>query len=232
LNSYNNAVVEREALRVEQLATNAGLSVDTIRYYQKLGVLHAPERKGRVAVYDDSHIQRLSEIRRLSEEGFSLTQIQQLSANNQHRLLDALIGDGQSALNIDELVEESGVSPDIVHLAIDAGLLRPSLPGAQTYSPDALAMLRAGAALLDSGVPLDDLISLALRHAEHVESVANEAVELFSRHLPAGSAAAQVELVRQLVPMVTELVAQHFRQALVDQAATQFAGINPDESRS
>ncbi len=37
------------AWRVEALAAEAGISVDTVRYYQKLGLLHPPERQGRVA---------------------------------------------------------------------------------------------------------------------------------------------------------------------------------------
>ena len=36
-------------MRVEQLAGRAELSVDTVRYYQKLGLLHPPLKEGRVA---------------------------------------------------------------------------------------------------------------------------------------------------------------------------------------
>jgi len=74
-------------MRVEQLAGRAELSVDTVRYYQKLGLLHPPLKEDRVALYNDSHAHRLEEIRNLSEEGFSLAQIQSLAASEPHPLL-------------------------------------------------------------------------------------------------------------------------------------------------
>ena len=46
-------------MRVEQLSARAGVSVDTIRYYQSKGLLDPPRREGRVAWYDDGHLDRL-----------------------------------------------------------------------------------------------------------------------------------------------------------------------------
>ncbi|HUA94587.1 MAG TPA: MerR family transcriptional regulator, partial [Acidimicrobiales bacterium] len=51
--------------RVEELARRSGLSVDTVRFYQKRGLLDPPERQGRIAWYDSSHLERLERIRRL-----------------------------------------------------------------------------------------------------------------------------------------------------------------------
>ena len=158
-------------MRVEQLAGDADLSVDTIRYYQKIGVLHPPVRQGRVAVYDDSHASRLTEIRQLSQDGFSLAQIQRLTESAAHPLLNSLNNVTES-LTFDELVETSGVNAKIVHLAVDAGLIRPTRTGGDRFGLETLTMLKAGAGLLDSGVPFDQLIQLAVRHADHVESVA------------------------------------------------------------
>ena len=39
--------------RVEELAARSGVRVDTLRFYQARGLLPAPERVGRVAVYGD-----------------------------------------------------------------------------------------------------------------------------------------------------------------------------------
>ena len=44
--------------RVEALAAQAEISVDTIRYYQKIGILHPPERVGRIAIYTSTHLVR------------------------------------------------------------------------------------------------------------------------------------------------------------------------------
>lgn len=51
--------------RVEELAAEAGVSVDTIRYYQAKGLLPSPVRVGRVGWYGDDHVARLARIRRL-----------------------------------------------------------------------------------------------------------------------------------------------------------------------
>jgi len=53
--------------RVEELAARAETSVDTIRYYQARNLLASPTRVGRVAWYDDQHVERLAQIRRRLE---------------------------------------------------------------------------------------------------------------------------------------------------------------------
>ena len=60
---------------VEDLALKAEISVDTIRYYQGLGLISPPEKNGRRAVYGEKHLSRLEEIKKLAFEGFSLRQI-------------------------------------------------------------------------------------------------------------------------------------------------------------
>ena len=203
-------------MRAEQLAGDAQLSVDTIRYYQKIGILHAPTREGRVAVYDGSHSDRLHEIRKLSDDGFSLAQIQRLADSAPHPLLTSLNGAADS-LSLDELITASGINREIVHLAVDAGLIRPLNTDGEQFGIATLSMLKAGVELLDAGVPFDELIHLAVRHADHVESVAKDAVALFVKHLDETSTSSQTQLVESIVPLVTELVAQHFRQTLVEQ---------------
>ena len=202
-------------MRVEQLAGDSHLSVDTIRYYQKIGILHPPTREGRVARYDDSHASRLIEIRQLSDEGFSLAQIQRLSDASPHPLLSSL-NEVSESLSFDELVNQSGLGDEIVQMAIDAGLIRPLTTDADRFDVDTLSMLKAGVGLLNSGLPFDELVQLAVRHAQHVESVAEDAVALFAQHLTEESDSSQTETVETIVPLVTELVAQHFRQTLIE----------------
>ena len=202
-------------MRVEQLAGDSHLSVDTIRYYQKIGILHPPTREGRVARYDDSHASRLIEIRQLSDEGFSLAQIQRLSDASPHPLLSSL-NEVSESLSFDELVNQSGLGDEIVQMAIDAGLIRPLTTDANRFDVNTLSMLKAGVGLLNSGLPFDELVQLAVRHAQHVESVAEDAVALFAQHLTEESDSSQTETVETIVPLVTELVAQHFRQTLIE----------------
>ena len=64
-----------DLLTVDRLSAASGIGIDTIRYYQRLGLLEAPIRRGRRAVYRDAPLDRLAEIRRLAEEGFSLAPV-------------------------------------------------------------------------------------------------------------------------------------------------------------
>lgn len=211
-------------MRVEELATAHRVSVDTVRYYQKIGVLHRPARNGRVALYDESHERRLDEVRRLSDEGFSLAQIQRMGEHGDDSLLEALQTLRDTPLSFDELTERSGLDHELVRLAIDVGLVRPLRdtadqdPDMSHYSSGALSMLRTAAGLLDADMPLDDLVGLALRHAVNMEAVADDAVELFAKHFGGRPDGERAELAARLIPLVTDLVAQHFRETLVERA--------------
>lgn len=144
------------------------------------------------------------------------------------------LGDGpDESLSFDELVQRSGLDAELVRLATDTGLVRP-VPGTTDealasadgspadgtrFGPGALTMLRAATELLGAEMPLDDLVGLALRHASNMDAVAADAVDLFANRfadLPAGQRA---ELAARLIPLVTDLVAEHFRQSLVERAA-------------
>lgn len=65
------------AWTIDQLAVRVGMTVRTTRYYASLGLLPAPQRRGRIAYYDDRHRLRLEMIRTMQERGFSLAGIEQ-----------------------------------------------------------------------------------------------------------------------------------------------------------
>ena len=65
--------------RVEELAAAGGIRVDTLRFYQSRGLLPPPLRRGRTAIYDDTHLETLRRIRGLQRDGFSLAQIRRLN---------------------------------------------------------------------------------------------------------------------------------------------------------
>ena len=61
------------------LSTETGVNIESIRYYEKIGLMPAPPRtQGRQRVYDSAHLKRLTFIRRSRELGFSLDQIREL----------------------------------------------------------------------------------------------------------------------------------------------------------
>src|SRR6476646_5315117 len=64
--------------RIDELAQRAGVAVDTIRYYQREGLLPAGERAGRSMRYGPAHLERLERIRALQSRRFSLAAIRAL----------------------------------------------------------------------------------------------------------------------------------------------------------
>ncbi|WP_290648809.1 helix-turn-helix domain-containing protein [Aquisalimonas sp.] len=66
-------------LRIGQLACETGCQVETIRYYERIGVLPPPARaSNNYRVYGDSHRRRLVFIRRMRDLGFSLEEVRAL----------------------------------------------------------------------------------------------------------------------------------------------------------
>lgn len=64
---------------IGKLAAETGVNIETIRYYERVGLLDSPPRTGgRHRVYDDQDVQRLTFIRRSRELGFSLEDIRTL----------------------------------------------------------------------------------------------------------------------------------------------------------
>lgn len=61
---------------IGRLATAAGVNVETIRYYERRGLIDQPERSAQgYRHYDDGVLWRLSFIRRAKDLGFTLTEI-------------------------------------------------------------------------------------------------------------------------------------------------------------
>lgn len=65
--------------QIGALSAETGVNIETIRFYEKIGLMPAPPRtEGRQRVYDSDHLRRLTFIRRSRELGFSLDQIRDL----------------------------------------------------------------------------------------------------------------------------------------------------------
>lgn len=206
--------------RVEELAEAADVAVDTVRYYQRRKLLAPPEREGRVAVYTEEHLARVTEIRSLAEQGFTLAQIKELSADNALGLLADLAAANAADPDLDktELARRAEVPEFIVDLVVGAGLLVPTgSDGDEPRFPaDAVDMLVAARTLVSEGVTLEELTALAMRHATHVEDVVDDAIELFKRHSDrrGGNRDELIGLMHRLVPVASDLVGRHFERTL------------------
>ena len=67
------------ALKIGDLAKATGTKVQTIRYYEEIGLLPAPGRTaGTYRAYDEAHLNRLAFVRRGRELGLGLDQVRDL----------------------------------------------------------------------------------------------------------------------------------------------------------
>jgi DNA-binding transcriptional MerR regulator len=65
--------------RIGNLARLTGTKVETIRYYERLGLLPKPARTGaNYRAYGRNHLERLSFVRRGRDLGFSLDEVREL----------------------------------------------------------------------------------------------------------------------------------------------------------
>jgi len=226
--------------RVEQLAAACDVSVDTVRYYQTLGLLPAPVREGRVAWYGGEHIERIREIRSLQRKGLTLAAISRVvqgelgpaDADLAAAVAAARGGDGDELLTLEQFSDRSGVPASLIQAVEREGIrLGRSVDGEERYTEADISLVRTALRLLEFGLPLVDLLALARDADEAMRGLAERAVELFDEHVrkpirdTAGSDPAAAEQMvtafDQLLPAVTDLVSDHFRRVLLEAAEAQ-----------
>ncbi len=112
-----------QSLTIGKLAAAGGVGVETIRFYQRKGLLETPTRESGVRRYGKEDLRRLRFIRQAQAAGFTLAQIQELLeldasedrsraralAENRIEALDAKISELQRARNaLEQLARECG----------------------------------------------------------------------------------------------------------------------------
>jgi DNA-binding transcriptional MerR regulator len=241
-------------LRVSELAAAAGVGVDTVRFYQSRGLIPAPERRGRFAIYSADHLERIRRIRSLLDSGFSLAQIRRLLADEtgdglaaagpssraadraspprmeEKGLLEALADEsvGQGTVSRAELAAETGVPEALISSAVQAGLIQPlEIQGEERFPRSDLEMVISALEILGMGMPLDRLLELAAQHAANVDRLAEQAIDLFDDHVrkPRGEDEESVRRAfERLLPQATQIVALHFQRTVVARALARLRG--------
>ena len=66
------------AIQIGELSRRTGCNIETIRYYERIGLMPAPPRRGRYRSYGADDVGRLGFVRRARELGFTLDQVRAL----------------------------------------------------------------------------------------------------------------------------------------------------------
>ncbi len=75
---------EPTSLTIGRLAKQAGVGIETVRYYQQRGLLPVPASSGSYRQYPVAMIERIRFIKRAQELGFSLEEIGELLTLDEH----------------------------------------------------------------------------------------------------------------------------------------------------
>jgi DNA-binding transcriptional MerR regulator len=225
--------------RVEQLAAACGVSVDTVRYYQSLGLLPQPEREGRIAWYGPAHVERIRSVRALQRKGLTLAAVKRVVSGELGRadadlaaaVAAARVGVGadDELLTLEGFAERSGVPASLIQAVEREGVrLSTRVDGEDRYAPADIETVRVALRLLEFGLPLGELLGLARDADAAMRGLAERAVELFDEHVrkpirdsastDEAAAAQLVEAFHELLPAVTHLVSRHFRRVLLETA--------------
>lgn len=218
--SEGSARGDSSGWRIDDLAHRAGVTVDTIRYYQREGLLLPAEKVGRTREFGPDHLARLEHIRDLQARRFSLAAIRALLDAEldaaRRGLVEGIFGDeGALSYSLDELVERSGLTRGVVARFEAVGLLRPPAEfGRDAYDSTDLDVLRAVAELRRLGLPDDMIAEIASIYVRGVEGMQDGVLALFrggpgTPRDPDALAALQKQVAasaRQLLPLVTRIV--------------------------
>jgi len=99
--------VSGAALTIGRLASEAGVSVETVRYYQRLGLIAEPEkpREG-YRVYPGETLTRLSFIKRAQQLGFTLGEIAELLEMDQGSCEDVRFRAEEKRVQVDAQIRD------------------------------------------------------------------------------------------------------------------------------
>ncbi|MDJ0382661.1 MerR family transcriptional regulator [Streptomyces sp. G-G2] len=235
-------------LTVDELASRAGVTVRTVRFYSTRGLLPPPViGPRRVGHYGPEHLSRLALIEELQHQGMTLSAIERyldalpddLSAHDLaiHRALVATWApDAAAQTSRAELEKRAGRSlsdTDVLRLTA-MNVVGPQEDG---FRVD-LGLLRLGVALLDVPIAHETILAARTVLLEHARTAAHELTALFRDEVwgpftEGESDPERVEAMKSLSahmqPMVVQALVTAFQRSLKEELRAAFVAEEPRE---
>ena len=230
-----------EELTIDELARETGMTVRNIRAHQSRGLLPPPEVRARTGYYGPEHVARLRIIQDLQGNGYNLAAIKHLldsgrgSAEDMlgfaRTLLQPFEEEQSEVVHFQELTERYGTegNPKLLARAEKLGLLIPL--GGDRYEVPSPTVLRAGEAVVELGVPLDQALDIIEQVARRAEDVSDVFVRLFVEQVwkpfekagqPESDWPSVREALERLRPLATETLVAIFQQRMTAATERQF----------
>ena len=231
-----------EPLTIDDLARRVQLPVRTIREYHTMRLLPPPERRGRLGLYGDQHVQRLRLITRLQRRGYSLAGIRDLlRAWESGTDLVALLGVDESQAALDETplrltrAELFQRLPTLEEATLGRasriGLVRPH--GEDHFLVRSPALLGLAADWAGAGVALDEALDLIEVLADDLGALARKLADLIVERIwepvsAVGGPGELTDLLRRGRPLLLQgaasALADRLGAALAERADTASDG--------
>jgi DNA-binding transcriptional MerR regulator len=190
----SDAKDESPAYTIDELVAVTTIPSRTIRFYQSSGVLPKPDRRGRIAYYGSSHIERLELIGKLQDRGLRMRAIKELVERIdsgeiglqewlgvEAQLSSAWVDDAPKLLGRTELDALLGERrPGFIAELGRAGILE--LRPDETYLVPSPGLLRAVMRLEDAGVSVELAAGASAILQRHLGKAARELASYFGEH--------------------------------------------------
>ncbi len=214
---------------IDELAAFTQVPSRTVRFYQSKGALGRPEIKGRVAYYNESHVERLKLIASLQDRGLRIDAIRSLVGRidkgeldlNEWLGLEAQLqapwaNDQPRAVNEAELYElVGGRRPGALGKLLATKLVKRHGDAYFVRSP---GLLQVAIKLEAAGVDLETAAAAAEILRKHLARTAGELSEHFIKHASEAFAVREgadvAATFRELRPMALEAVRLIFSQEM------------------
>ncbi len=231
---------------IDELARATETTTRNIRAYQERGILPPPKLRGRKGIYSNAHYSRLRLIADLLDRGYTLSTIgdllkaleQGMDLRNFMGIESALTSpwtdEEPVVMSIDELLAifDNQVTLDTVGKALELDLVRFEADG-KHIQVRSMRTMKAGAELVATGIPFEELLEIIKLLRGNVERVANELVKLVSTHVlnkydddampPKEDLPQLADLIWRLRPLAEMAVHAELARAM-EKAANHFLG--------
>lgn len=230
------------ALTIDELGRETGMTVRTVRSHQARGLLPPPDVRQRTGYYGAEHIARLRLIQELQAEGFNLRGIKRL-LDEEHSPAERLLGlkaavtapfetEEPEVLTLEELAGRFGPEVDQRALAkaVKLGVVVP-LGGDRFEAPSPSLLRAAEEVVVRRGVPLSAALVVVEQLQRQSEAASRAFVRLFLEHVwePFEAAGAPedrfpdvMESIERLRPIASEALLAVFRHTMTVEVEAAF----------
>ncbi len=234
----SDILVQRESAHLlpAEISLKTGVAIETIRYYQSIGLLPPTTRLGRHVLYSKVHLDRLIEIKALQERGWSLKAIAAYLDRNNITTTSSTNRSFSGNYSLECLSQLTGVPSAILSALVRDGVLTSKSKNKELFSDIDIVITRTALELLNQGLPLIEVLSIAKTYHENVKALTKEATQMLARNIREplitnlGEAAAPktANIYEKMFKAAIELVSLHFEKELALAAFSLLQTIGTD----